>query len=116
MAERSDLYRNTYSQFNEHVLGIARCPGAEDSLPFPRQLGAASLEWIPRQAAMKMALAIPLTALGGCSGDSSGVSSGVEVVIGSVGGCSGEIAGVCVGSRASVCCNGVMDGPGLASE
>ena len=34
----------------------------------------------------------------GCSGDSSGVSSGVEVVIGSVGGCFGEIAGVCLGS------------------
>ena len=34
----------------------------------------------------------------GCSGGSCGVSSGVEVVIGSVGGCSGEIAGVCLGS------------------
>ena len=35
----------------------------------------------------------------GCSGGSCGVSSGVEVVIGSVAGCSGdEIAGLCLGS------------------
>src|SRR5438552_18285235 len=84
MAERSDLYRNTYSQFNEHVLeiirketfgvdigqnswltvdeydrfvswlrlmpeshllGLPQVPVVRLST-WPRQLGAASLEWM----------------------------------------------------------------------